>query len=216
MLDAARRLGVDLDSVCGGRGICGRCQVAVSVGEHAKHGIACTAEALTAATELEQRYAREHPLARGSAPRVYGMCRGRRRRRRPTREPGASPGRPQGGRRAHDRARPCRAPLPRRGRGAAARHGDERRDAAARGARARVGPRGSHRRSRAAEGSPARAAQGRVERHGRRARRGGGDRRLARLPRRRLRDRVRRRLDDGRRAPLRPRGAARSSPRRAR
>jgi len=65
VLDAARRLGVDLDSVCGGRGICGRCQVAVSVGEHAKHGIACTAEALTAATELEQRYASEHPLREG-------------------------------------------------------------------------------------------------------------------------------------------------------
>ena len=31
--------GVDLDSVCGGRGICGRCQVEVAEGEHAKHGI---------------------------------------------------------------------------------------------------------------------------------------------------------------------------------
>ena len=39
VLEAARRLGVDLDSVCGGRGICGRCQVAVDEGEHAKHGI---------------------------------------------------------------------------------------------------------------------------------------------------------------------------------
>ena len=27
VLDAARSLGVDIDSVCGGRGICGRCQV---------------------------------------------------------------------------------------------------------------------------------------------------------------------------------------------
>ena len=40
VLEAARRLGVDLDSVCGGRGICGRCQVEVAEGEHAKHGIA--------------------------------------------------------------------------------------------------------------------------------------------------------------------------------
>ena len=39
VLDAARRLGVDIDSVCGGRGICGRCQVEQSVGEFAKHGI---------------------------------------------------------------------------------------------------------------------------------------------------------------------------------
>jgi uncharacterized 2Fe-2S/4Fe-4S cluster protein (DUF4445 family) len=27
VLQAARALGVDVDSVCGGRGICGRCQV---------------------------------------------------------------------------------------------------------------------------------------------------------------------------------------------
>jgi len=33
VLDAARRLGVDIDSVCGGRGICGRCQVEVSEGD---------------------------------------------------------------------------------------------------------------------------------------------------------------------------------------
>ncbi|MDH5334451.1 MAG: 2Fe-2S iron-sulfur cluster-binding protein, partial [Thermoleophilia bacterium] len=43
VLDAARRLGVDLDSVCGGRGICGRCQVEVAEGEHAKHGITSAA-----------------------------------------------------------------------------------------------------------------------------------------------------------------------------
>ena len=33
LLQAARSLGVDIDSVCGGRGICGRCQVEVSEGE---------------------------------------------------------------------------------------------------------------------------------------------------------------------------------------
>ena len=27
VLEAARKLGVDIDSVCGGRGLCGRCQV---------------------------------------------------------------------------------------------------------------------------------------------------------------------------------------------
>ena len=30
LLQAARSLGVDIDSVCGGRGICGRCQVLLS------------------------------------------------------------------------------------------------------------------------------------------------------------------------------------------
>lgn len=39
VLQAARELGVDLDSVCGGRGICGRCQVKPATGEFAKHGI---------------------------------------------------------------------------------------------------------------------------------------------------------------------------------
>ena len=39
VLDAARKLGVDLDTVCGGRGICGRCQVIPEVGEFAKHAI---------------------------------------------------------------------------------------------------------------------------------------------------------------------------------
>jgi uncharacterized 2Fe-2S/4Fe-4S cluster protein (DUF4445 family) len=65
VLDAARRLGVDLDSVCGGRGICGRCQIEVSEGEHAKHGIASAANHLTPAGELEHRYGAERGLAEG-------------------------------------------------------------------------------------------------------------------------------------------------------
>jgi hypothetical protein len=39
VLTAARQLGVDLDSVCGGRGICSKCQVAPSYGEFPKHGV---------------------------------------------------------------------------------------------------------------------------------------------------------------------------------
>lgn len=65
VLDAARALGVDLDSVCGGRGICGRCQVAVSEGEHAKHGITCDATSLSPASGVEERYAGERPLLAG-------------------------------------------------------------------------------------------------------------------------------------------------------
>ena len=56
LLAAARALGVDLDSVCGGRGICGRCQIVVSEGEFAKHGIASRADHLTAFSEPEQRF----------------------------------------------------------------------------------------------------------------------------------------------------------------
>ncbi|MGI9604655.1 MAG: ASKHA domain-containing protein [Acidimicrobiales bacterium] len=48
VLDAARELGVDLDTVCGGRGICGRCQVVPEVGEFSKHGITSTRESVSA------------------------------------------------------------------------------------------------------------------------------------------------------------------------
>jgi uncharacterized 2Fe-2S/4Fe-4S cluster protein (DUF4445 family) len=65
VLDAARRLGVDLDSTCGGRGICGRCQVSVAEGEHAKLGITCTSEALTPATETERVHAADRGLSGG-------------------------------------------------------------------------------------------------------------------------------------------------------
>jgi hypothetical protein len=39
VLTAARQLGVDLDSVCGGRGICSKCQVTPSYGDFPKHGV---------------------------------------------------------------------------------------------------------------------------------------------------------------------------------
>ena len=54
VLQAARALGVDLDSVCGGRGICGRCQVVLSEGEFAKHGIHCEATHLSPFAASEQ------------------------------------------------------------------------------------------------------------------------------------------------------------------
>jgi len=46
VLDAARSLGVDIDSVCGGRGICGRCQVSQGIGSFPKLGLTSTAPAL--------------------------------------------------------------------------------------------------------------------------------------------------------------------------
>ena len=51
VLDAARRLGVDLDSVCGGRGICGRCQV-----------IPVEADRLSPPAETEASYRGRRPL----------------------------------------------------------------------------------------------------------------------------------------------------------
>jgi uncharacterized 2Fe-2S/4Fe-4S cluster protein (DUF4445 family) len=56
VLKAARSLGVDIDSVCGGRGICGRCQVLVSEGEFAKHGISSRPDHVSAWNDVEARY----------------------------------------------------------------------------------------------------------------------------------------------------------------
>ena len=55
LLEAARALGVDLDSVCGGRGICGRCQIDVAEGDFAKHAIHSSAKEVTRSGEVEAR-----------------------------------------------------------------------------------------------------------------------------------------------------------------
>ena len=57
LLAAARTLGVDLDSVCGGRGICGRCQVEIAEGDFAKHAIHSRADHVTPSGAVEARYA---------------------------------------------------------------------------------------------------------------------------------------------------------------
>lgn len=65
VLQAARSLGVDIDSVCGGRGICGRCQVLVSEGEFPKHGLTSKVEHLSPVGKVEQEYCVTQPLADG-------------------------------------------------------------------------------------------------------------------------------------------------------
>lgn len=56
VLTAARQLGVDLDSVCGGRGICSKCQITPSYGEFPKHGVSVADGALSEWNAVEQRY----------------------------------------------------------------------------------------------------------------------------------------------------------------
>ncbi len=65
ILQAARALGVDIDSVCGGRGICGRCQVVVSEGEFAKLGVTSRGDHLSDFSTVEQRYADKRGLKAG-------------------------------------------------------------------------------------------------------------------------------------------------------
>lgn len=56
VLTAARQLGVDLDSVCGGRGICSKCQITPSYGDFPKHGVTVDEDALTEWNAVEERY----------------------------------------------------------------------------------------------------------------------------------------------------------------
>ena len=65
VLQAARSLGVDIDSVCGGRAICGRCQINVGEGEFAKHGITSSATHVNGITHVEERYDRIKGLPQG-------------------------------------------------------------------------------------------------------------------------------------------------------
>ena len=65
VLQAARALGVDIDSVCGGRAICGRCQINIGEGEFAKHGITSSATHVNETTQVEQRYDRIKGLPAG-------------------------------------------------------------------------------------------------------------------------------------------------------
>jgi len=62
VLDAARALGVDLDSVCGGRAMCGRCQIQLSEGEFAKFQITSRPDSISPVTKSEQRYAEKRGL----------------------------------------------------------------------------------------------------------------------------------------------------------
>ena len=65
VLAAARKLGVDLDSVCGGRGICSKCQISPAVGDFSKHGIHVAADALSGWNTVEARYDEKRGLKPG-------------------------------------------------------------------------------------------------------------------------------------------------------
>ena len=65
VLQAARSLGVDLDSVCGGRGICSKCQITPSFGEFSKHGVSVADDALSEWNKVEERYKSKRGLIDG-------------------------------------------------------------------------------------------------------------------------------------------------------
>ena len=62
LLSAARALGVDIDSLCGGNGFCGRCQVQLVSGQFAKHGIESQSDHASSENAVEQRYRQKRNL----------------------------------------------------------------------------------------------------------------------------------------------------------
>ncbi len=76
VLDAARELGVDLDSVCGGRGICSKCQVAPQFGEFAKLKVHSREGSLSAWNAVEERYDSKRGLAEGRRLGCQAQIRG--------------------------------------------------------------------------------------------------------------------------------------------
>ena len=65
LLSAARSLGVYVESVCGGRGICGRCQVEPAFGAFAKHQVTSAPGNVSAISPTEARYAEKRTLPPG-------------------------------------------------------------------------------------------------------------------------------------------------------
>lgn len=62
LLGAARSLGVELESICGGRQTCGKCQVVVEEGAFDKHGITSSAGHLSPPGPTETAYCAEHEI----------------------------------------------------------------------------------------------------------------------------------------------------------
>jgi uncharacterized 2Fe-2S/4Fe-4S cluster protein (DUF4445 family) len=62
LLEAAQELGVELESICGGRQTCGKCQIIVEQGNFAKHGINSHDNHLSPLTPLELEYIQQHAL----------------------------------------------------------------------------------------------------------------------------------------------------------
>lgn len=62
LLDAARSVGVEIESICGGRLVCGKCKVQIEEGAFEKHGITSSAEHVTPPGVDESAYLAEHNI----------------------------------------------------------------------------------------------------------------------------------------------------------
>ncbi len=65
LLAAARDLGVEIESICGGHQTCGKCKVFVEEGDFAKFGVTSAADHVTPPGEREREYAARHGFEPG-------------------------------------------------------------------------------------------------------------------------------------------------------
>jgi uncharacterized 2Fe-2S/4Fe-4S cluster protein (DUF4445 family) len=66
VLEAARRLGVEIESICGGHQTCSKCKIFIEEGDFAKLGIRSGADHVSPPGEREQLYAAKHQFAAGA------------------------------------------------------------------------------------------------------------------------------------------------------
>lgn len=62
LLEAARLMGVEIESICGGRQTCGKCQILVETGHFPKHNLTSAVEHLSPMDERETTYRQFHDL----------------------------------------------------------------------------------------------------------------------------------------------------------
>jgi len=77
LLDAARDLGVEIESICGGQQTCGKCKIRVEEGEFQKYGVRSSPEHLSPMGDAERAYWERHkasdiPYRLSCAVRVQG------------------------------------------------------------------------------------------------------------------------------------------------
>lgn len=62
LLEAARLMGVEIESICGGRQTCGKCQIIVEDGHFPKHNISSAATHVSPIDEREATYRQQHDI----------------------------------------------------------------------------------------------------------------------------------------------------------
>ena len=62
ILKAAQQLGVSLESVCGGKGACGKCKIRIEEGDYRKYGIQSSVKATTTRNEVNAKFIKPQQL----------------------------------------------------------------------------------------------------------------------------------------------------------